>query len=112
MVYAKEGDPADTLCPAKTMLFTDPLCGICDALVEEGVAPAYYKKLAKTLKNGEKDEQWGYLFKSMRTLCEALAVRFDLGVKTRNAYRNGERGELEIIVKKDYPAAIRKIQLF
>jgi hypothetical protein len=48
----------------------------------------------------------------MRTLCEALSVRFDLGVKTRKAYREGSRDALEQIVKKDYPAAIRKVQAF
>ena len=54
MVYRKDTDEADTLCPAKTMLFTDPLCGIFDALVQKGVAPAYYDKIAEELKNGDK----------------------------------------------------------
>lgn len=110
-VYAKEGK-TDTLCPTKTMLFTDPFCGIFDTLVKEGVAPKYYSELAKVLKVGEDNEQWGYLFKYMRTLSEVMEVKFDLGVKTRKAYLNGDKEQLQHIVLNDYPCLLQRIQDF
>jgi len=111
-VYKKDGDKADTLCPAKTMLFTDPLCGIFDGCVKEGVAPKYYLELAKTLKKGEENPTWGYLFKYMRTLSEVLEIKFDLGVKTRNAYKNGNKEQLQKIVSVDYPTLLTRIDAF
>lgn len=112
MVYAKDGEPADTYCPAKTMLYTDPLCGIFDSWVQEGVAPVYYEKLAALLKAGEANAEWGYLFKSMRTLSEALAIKFDIGVKTRNAYKTGNRQSLRELVEKDYPTLLCRLEAF
>ena len=112
MVYAKEGEPADTLCPAKTMLYTDPFCGIFDPYVEEGVAPTYYRNLAKELRKGEKDPTWRYLFKNMRALSDVMEIKFDLGVETRKAYKSGDRYTLNTIVKKKYPLLIKRLTAF
>lgn len=111
-VYRKPTDKADTLCPAKTMLYTDPLCGIFDSLVQEGVAPEYYERIAQELMQGESNEEWGYLFKSMRTLSEVLAIKFDLGVITRNAYQKGDRAQLKYIASEVYPQLLKKLNAF
>lgn len=111
-VYAQKGDEPDCNDPSKTMLFTDPFCGIFDGRVREGVAPVYYKELAQKLKAGEKNKQWGYLFKSARTLCEVLEIKFDLGVKTRKAYRAGDNAALKAIVENDYVQLEKRMNAF
>lgn len=111
-VYRKDTDEADTLCPAKTMLFTDPLCGIFDAVVQKGVAPAYYEKVAQELKQGESNQEWGYLFKSMRTLAEVMSIKFDIGVTTREAYRNGDKAQMKYIATEVYPTLIERVEGF
>ena len=112
LVYVNEGDAVGTECPTKAMLYTDTLCGVFDANIQEGRAPAYYGELSALLKTGEGNAEWGYLFKSMRTLCDVLEVKFDLGVKTRKAYRNGDRVALERIVSQDYTALLARLEAF
>lgn len=111
-VYAKEGAEPDCDDPSKVMLFTDPLCGIFDGRIREGVAAPYYRKLAETLSKGEKNADWGYLFTSARTLCEVLEIKFDLGVRTRKAYRAGDKAELGKIAACDYPELIKRLEAF
>ena len=96
----------------RAMLYSDPLCGIFDANVQEGVAPAYYENLSALLKTGENNKEWGYLFRNIRSLCDVLAVRFDLGVKTRKAYKSGDKLALEDIVKQDYPTLLARLEAF
>jgi hypothetical protein len=94
------------------MLYSDPLCGIFDANIQEGLAPTYYENLSTLLKKGEDNEKWGYLFKNIRSLCDVLTVRFDLGVKTRRAYKEGDKATLEKIASQDYPALLARFDAF
>ena len=43
------------------------------------------------------NEKFGYLFRSSKLLCELLAVKFDLGVKTREAYKDGKEAVLALL---------------
>ena len=96
----------------RAMLYSDPLCGIFDANVQEGIAPAYYETLSAYLKTGEDNPKWGYLFKNIRSLCDVLAVRFDLGVKTRKAYKSKDTATLTKIVEEDYPMLLTRLEAF
>lgn len=105
-----EGEP-DCDDPSKVMLFTDPFCGIFDARVREGVAPGYYKKVSEILKKGEASREWGYLFKSLRALCDVLEVKFDLGVRTRKAYKAGDTAALGRVIG-DYTELLKRLDAF
>ena len=96
----------------RAMLYSDPLCGIFDKNVQEGLAPGYYKNLSALLKTGEENQEWGYLFKNIRSLCDVLAIRFDLGVRTRKAYKSGDKTALMKIVKEDYPSLLTALEIF
>lgn len=95
-VYAESAAQPDCDDPSKVMLFTDPFCGIFDARVREGAAPGYYRKTSELLKQGEKNGEWGYLFKSLRALCDVLEVKFDLGVKDEE----GVQGKRQVGAEK------------
>lgn len=86
-----------TLNPEKYMLYNDCLCGVLDSTVREGDAEAY-GECAEKLKILEENPQYGYLFKTLRTLCEVLSVKFDIGVRTRRAYEAKDEGELKNII--------------
>lgn len=87
-------------------------CGIFDSRVREGVAPAYYAELSKKLAEGESNPEWGYLFKSIRALCRVLEIKFDLGVKTRKAYKAGDKSALEKIANCDYAELLERLNEF
>lgn len=111
-VYADAAARPDCDDPSKVMLFTDPFCGIFDARVREGVAPRYYRETSEFLKQGERNGEWGYLFKSLRALCDVLEVKFDLGVKTRKAYKANDRSALQKIVESEYTELLKRLDIF
>lgn len=111
-VYVRLGDDVEHDSPSKAMLFADMFCGIFDSRVREGVAPAYYAELSKKLAEGENNPEWGYLFKSIRALCRVLEIKFDLGVKTRKAYKAGDKSALEKIASCDYAELLERLNEF
>lgn len=111
-VYSEPDAEADCDDPSKVMLFTDPFCGIFDARVREGIAPRYYREASELLKKGEENGEWGYLFKSLRALCGVLEVKFDLGVKTRKAYKANDKAALKKIVETDYALLLKRLDSF
>ncbi len=106
------GDQPDCFDPSKVMLFTDPFMGIYDKCVRENTARKYYEEVAERLKEGEKSETWGYLFRSVRALSEVLAVKFELGVLTRRYYRAGEKAALASLAEKDYTLLLARLEKF
>lgn len=112
LVYENPDEPIEVVAPTRAMLYSDPLCGIFDANVQESRAPIYYKNLSAFLKTGENNTEWGHLFKSTRGLCDVLEIKFDLGVKTRKAYQTKDTQTLTQIVEQDYPALLERLELF
>ena len=53
-----------------------------------------------------------YLFDTQAKLCDALAVKYELGVKTRAAYETGDKAELERLAEVEYTKAIKLIDTF
>lgn len=111
-VYASSDNEPNYDDPSKVMLFTDPFCGIFDLRVKEGVAPVYYARLADDLAGGENHPKWGYIFKNIRALCRVLEIKFDLGVKTRKAYRAGDKVTLKNLAKNDYAVLLERLDAF
>ena len=96
---------------SKVMLFNDPLIGIYDTVVSDG-ATEDYSKHAKTLYEYAKDSKnFSYLFEAMAALCDALSVKYDLGMRTRNAYANKDRKAMSAIVA-DYDRALELLEVF
>lgn len=96
--------------PDKYMLYCDCFTGQFDNRVAEGQAESY-SQCADKLKKWENHPQYGHLFASMRALCDVLAVKFDLGVRTRNAYLSQDTQALNGLVA-DYALLIQRIDRF
>ncbi len=86
--------------PDKYMLFNDLFLGALDLNVAEGDAITYANCVDR-LKKLESDSRYGYVFETLRRLSEVLAVKSELGIKTRKAYGEKNRNELEKLLK-DY----------
>ena len=95
---------------SKVMLYNDPLMGIYDSAVNER-APVDYKAHAKTLYEYAKESKYAYIFESEAALCELLSVKYDLGMRAREAYSKGDEKALNDIVK-DFDRASELLEVF
>ena len=68
---------------------------------------------ARKLKRAEKrNPRYASLFKTGAALASLLAVKYDLGLRVRAAYKAGDREALLTIANADYPTAIRRMRAF
>ena len=96
---------------SKYLLYNDPLAGLLDHVCD-GSEDAYYRELAETLKKVPDMGKFQYIFKKYETLADALAVKSDLGIRSRALYLAGDKVGLKKLAEEDYPEAIRRIQAF
>lgn len=96
--------------PEKYMLYSDCFMGIADSTVRNGDGKKYAdcaKKLEKCVDNKE----FGFLFSTAKALCDVLEIKYELGVRTRKAYKENEKSQLKKSVG-DYDEVISRIELF
>ena len=89
--------------PSKYMLYSDYFNGFLDYTVKPGVGKHYYEALADRLHaTARKSRRYGYLFDSAAKLCDVLAIKYELGLRTRNAYQAGDKQALADLAKNEY----------
>ncbi len=98
--------------PCKYMLFSDYFNGYLDVTVKGGEGEKLSVLAEKLRAVSRKSRKYGYIFSTAARLATALAVKYELGKKTREAYRAGDREELARLVKYDYPEAAKRISAF
>ena len=97
--------------PSKYMLYSDPFAGYLDYTVKEGVGKIY-EEHAKALSDiAKKYRKYAYIFNTEAKLCEVLTTKYELGFKTRKAYKANDKEELLRIVA-DYTLTIKKVKEF
>ena len=104
-------DMAGEICNAeKYMLYNDCFTGIMDAQIQGGEGDRF-ARCAQKLANLEKLPEWGYLFATQKHLCHVLALKAELGVRTRKAYGARDRGTiLELL--EDYRNVAARLKQF
>ena len=95
--------------PDKYMFYNDPFLGIFDSVVTDFVPD--YTGCARKLEALADHPEYGYLFLAVSRLCECLAVKYDLGVRTRRAYRAGNREKIAQLLE-EYRKLITLIDSF
>lgn len=97
--------------PAKYLLYNDPLLGLCDGSVKKA-DDALYQDHAKELKKAEKRlGEYAYLARYYGSLCSLLALKNDLGVRTREAYQSQDKKALADLLPR-YDATYRRMEKF
>lgn len=96
--------------PDKYMLYCDPFMGQFDSRVRPTDA-ACYPVCAEKLAKWTDFAEYGYLFRTQKALCDLLAVKFDLGVRTRNTYLSGDRAALRAMAP-DYDQLLERLDAF
>ncbi len=106
-----DNDRTDRICNAdKYMLYNDCFMGQYDRAVQPGGAQAF-ADCAQKLAVWETEPRFGYLFRSARAMCRVLALKYDLGVRTRTAYLAGDKPALEKLVE-DYRRLSAELESF
>ena len=65
---------------------------------------------ARLHETAKKSRRYGYVFKSAATLCDVLAIKYELGLRTRRSYEAGDKAELRRLAD-DYAEVIRRISI-
>ena len=95
--------------PSHYMLYSDPLHGYLDYTVREG-GSAEYKQYAEILRSSTAlAGEYAYLFETEAHLCEALSVKYELGLRLRRAYQSGDRAELQRL-SDEIPGAVASLR--
>lgn len=81
---------------SKLALYQDIMTGLFDWHFKNLDLRGYYKKLAARFSEyAMSGNRWAYLFDPVAALCEVLSVKAGIGVRITQAYRDGNRSELE-----------------
>ena len=98
--------------PSKYMLFSDYFNGFLDVTVAGGEGEKYRSLSEKLYSVAKKSRKFGYLFTTAAKLCDALAVKFELGVKTREAYKAGDKDTLRSLAENEYVEVEKLIKAY
>lgn len=109
-IYSKS--EIDTSDPSKVMLYTDLFFNLFDTRIVSDTAKSYYQKVAKNLRNGICNQNFGYLFQMEYSLARVLEIKFELCKETRKAYKEKDLKKLDEIANKTYPLLLKRLQEF
>lgn len=98
--------------PSKYMMYSDYFNDFLDYTVVPGASETYKSHAEELRAVAKKTRKYAYLFNTAAALCEALAVKYELGVKTRAAYEAGDKATLRALAEKDYVLAQKLIREF
>ena len=96
--------------PEKYLLYNDCFMGLLDSTLAGGES-AQFAKCARKLRLMKKQEEWGYLFASQQALCEVLALKAELGPRTRQVYESKDKEMLKALIS-DYKKVYKKVEAF
>ena len=102
----------DTRNPSKYMLYSDYFNDYMDAAITEGMGEKYQEYAASLYATAKRSRKYGYVFDTAAKLCDVLAIKFELGLRTRKAYEAGDKAELERLAKNEYVQVIKRLDVF
>ena len=94
------------------MLYSDPFLGFLDYIVSSGAGEIYKEHKAELLSVAKKTRKLGYVFNTLAELCSVLEIKYELGVKTREAYQNNDKGELKRLADNEYLSVQKRVRSF
>ena len=108
-VIPYEGRPRN---PSKYMLYSDYFNDFIDYTVKEGAGERYVDFAKQLHATAKKSRKYGYVFDSAAKLCDVMAIKYELGLRTRKAYEAGDKAELERLAKNEYVKVEKLIRVF
>ena len=108
-VVPYEGGPRN---PSKYMLYSDYFNDFLDYTVKEGAGERYAEFAEQLHATAKKSRKYGYVFDSAAKLCDVLAIKYELGLRTRKAYEAKDKAELERLAKNEYVKVEKLIRIY
>ena len=121
---------------SKFLLYNDPFTGLMNHAVPKG-ADAFYRTVLKELRaagrelfgetetapepagsaSGMEEDLCGAaelktFWEAAEALCAVLSIKSELSVRTKQAFRAGDRDAMREIAERDYPEALRLLKAF
>ncbi len=94
------------------MIYSDPFRGYLDWTVKQG-ASYKFEEVARDMKAmAKKSRRYGYIFNMAEKLCNMMSVKYELGLKTREAYRAGDREALRALADNEYKELPKLVREF
>lgn len=87
-------DPKKIINPCKYLLFNDPLLGILDGHMDSDTVGAGFAEAEKRLLPLTDHPRFGYMYRTLASLCRVLTRKADFSVRLRRAYQAGDRAAL------------------
>ena len=98
-------------CGTKELMYSDTFLGKYDSTIV-GDEFEFFVELEKKFRRAKnRSNNYSYMFASYEKLCKAMKVKYDLGFRTRNAYKSGDKEQLKLVIK-DYITAIKNVEEF
>ncbi len=88
--------------PSFFMFCSDCLIDFLDYAVKPGAGVKYEKISAEMRDLAKSSRRYGYLFDTVAKLCDVLAIKYELGLRTRRAYESGDKDELRRLANDEY----------
>ena len=98
--------------PCKYMLYSDVFSGFLDYTVSKGVGQIYKGYAKELFEVAKQTRRYSYIFKTLGALCHTLEIKYELGAKTREAYKSGNKEELVRLAREDYKEAEARVRAF
>ncbi len=97
--------------PCRYALANDPLRGIHDMTVKEGDGKVYAAHARRLRAYAKEGGEFAYLYRAMAELSATLELKYDLGLRLRRTYKEGDREALRA-AGADCRRAARRLRKF
>lgn len=97
--------------PSKFLLYQDILLGYFDSQVKDGFKKRYQELIELLAKNASESQRYGYIYNNLSKLCSVLAIKVDLGIRLRNAYKSNDKTMMKEILK-DFNPLLKALEEF
>ena len=108
-VVPYEGRPRN---PSKYMLYSDYFNDFLDYTVKEGAGEKYVEYAQKLHATAKSSRKYGYVFDTAAKLCDVMAIKYELGLRTRKAYEANDKATLEGLAKNEYVKVAKLIDVY
>ena len=98
--------------PSKYMLYSDYFNDFLDYTIKLGAGEKYKDYAEKLYTIAKRSRRYGYVFDSAAKLCDVLSIKYELGLRTRNAYEKGDKAELKRLAEHEYVEVAKRLRLF
>ena len=108
-VIPYEGKPCN---PSKYMLYSDYFNDYLDYTIKQGAGEKYKGYAEKLRVTAKKSRRYGYVFDTAAKLCDVMEIKYELGLRTRNAYEAGDKAELKRLAENEYVEVAKRLRVF